>query len=95
MMEEMLEQGIIQPSQSTWASTIVLVAKKDETTKFCVDYRRLNAITKLDVIPGYWQVSMLRESVEKTAFATHSGLYKFAVMLFLVMQHPSYIPATH
>ena len=30
----------------------------------------------------YWQVSMLPESVEKTAFATHSGLYKFVVMLF-------------
>ena len=51
MTEEMLEQGVIQPSQSPWASPIVLVAKKDGTTRLCVDYRRLNAVTKLDVFP--------------------------------------------
>ena len=32
-------------------STIILVAKKDGTTRFCVDYQKLNAITKLDVLP--------------------------------------------
>ena len=51
MTEEMLEQGIIQSSQSPWASTIALVGKKDGTTRICVDYRRFNAITKLDVFP--------------------------------------------
>ena len=46
----MMDQGVVQPSYSPWASPIVLV-KKDGGTRFCVDFRRLNAITKQDVFP--------------------------------------------
>ncbi len=51
MVEKMTEQGVIQPSRSPWASPVVLVEKKDRTLRFCIDYRRLNAITKMDVFP--------------------------------------------
>ncbi|KAL5020781.1 hypothetical protein ScPMuIL_002130, partial [Solemya velum] len=53
-VESMLEQGIVSPSLSPWASPIVLVEKKHDTHKsyrFCVDYRKLNKVTKVDAYP--------------------------------------------
>ena len=51
LLEEMLQQDVIQHSSSPWASPIVLVKKKDGTTRFCVDYRRLNEATRKDAYP--------------------------------------------
>ena len=45
-LAEMLDQGVIRPSYSPWASPVVMVKKKDETKRFGVDYRRLNAVTE-------------------------------------------------
>ena len=54
MVQDMLDQGLIQHFQNSWASPIVLVAKQDGTTRLCVDYHKLNAVAKMDVfsLPG-------------------------------------------
>ena len=108
----MQEEGVIQPSNSPWASAIVLVRKKDGTLRICVDYRQLNSVTKLDTFPlpriddildqlgnakyfttldlaaGYWQIRVADDSIEKTAFISHGGLYEFRVMPFGLTNAP-------
>jgi len=38
LLQDMLSRGVIRPSTSPWASPVVLVQKKDGSTRFCLDY---------------------------------------------------------
>ena len=50
-LKSMQGSGVIRPSASPWASPVVMVRKKDGSHRFCIDYRRLNAVTKPDLYP--------------------------------------------
>ena len=72
-IEDMLEKGIISPSTSPWASPIVLVHKKSGDLRFCIDYRRLNQITRNDAhpLPG---VDDLLDAVRNAKYFTSLDL---------------------
>ena len=44
----MLDLGAIRPSDSPWCSAVVLVKKKNDELRFCIDLRKLNARTVKD-----------------------------------------------
>ena len=50
-LQKMQTEGVIEPSTSPWSSPVVLVKKRDGTHRFCVDYRKLNSVTKPDRFP--------------------------------------------
>lgn len=50
-LQKMLDAGVIEPSISEWASPPVLIRKRDGKVRWCIDYRKLNSVTKKDVYP--------------------------------------------
>ena len=79
-LQEMVEVGAIRRSFIPWASTVVLVRKKDGGLRLCIDLKKLNSRTikdgyalpridaTLDGLSGYWQVELEEEAKPLTAF---------------------------
>lgn len=51
LLQGMVDHKVVRESSSPWAAPVVLVHKKDRSWRFCVDYRKLNAVTHKDAYP--------------------------------------------
>lgn len=50
-VDKLLRKGIIEPSDSPWSSPLVVVKKKDGSNRLCVDFRKLNSVTRKNGFP--------------------------------------------
>lgn len=50
-VDKMLEAGIIEPSYSEWSNPVVMVKKPNGKYRFCLDFRKVNDVSKKDAYP--------------------------------------------
>ena len=60
-LEKMLKKGLVWPSNSPWSSPIVITRRKDGKPRFCIDFRKLNSVTRRDAYP----VPQVNETLDK------------------------------
>ena len=65
-LKMMLDAGVIWPSNSPWCNAVMLVRKKDGSLHFCIDFRKLNALTVKDHL-----LPRICETLESLAGAVH------------------------
>ena len=81
-VKELLEKDFIVPSKSPASSPVVLVKKKDNTWRLCIDYRKLNDVTVKDPFPLPRIDAILAEIGSNQVFSTldlHSGYHQVPI----------------
>jgi hypothetical protein len=78
-VDDLLSEDIIEKCKSPWASLVVLVPKPDGSQRLCIDYRKLNAITRPDVYP--------LPRLEELLHSTGNGKYSYITTLDLRSGH--------
>ena len=83
-IEENLHKGFIEASQAPWAAPILFVRKHDGGLRFCVDYRKLNAITRKDRYP----LPLIEETLARIAKAKYFTKIDIRQAFHRIRMHP-------
>ena len=89
-IKDLLERGIIRESSSPWASPIVVVRKKDQSIRLCVDYRQLNSATVKSAFP----LPRINESLQALGNAKYFSVMDLTSGFYQVAMEEKDIPKT-
>jgi hypothetical protein len=91
MLDDMRDNHIISPtSTSPWGFPVVLVKKKDGSIRFCIDYRKLNAITKTSSYP----IPLISELLDSLNGAQFFSSMDLASGYWQIRMHPDSVEKT-
>ena len=60
-VQEMLASGVIEQSNSAWSSPVVMVRKGVDKYRFCIDFRKLNSVSRANAYPLPYMDAILRK----------------------------------
>jgi len=80
---------VIELAASPCGSNVVIVRKKDNSLRFCVDYQQLNCISKEDSYP-LPLIDDCLNTLEGSSWLTRNGCHRFTVMRFGLTGRPVY-----
>lgn len=89
-IKELLDAGIIRESSSPYASPILLVKKKDNSDRMCVDYRELNSNTRAEHYP----LPLIDEQVDQLSGAHYFSSLDMAAGFHQILLHPDSVEKT-
>ena len=84
-VRRMLDEGVIEPADGPWASPVVLVKKPDGSIRYCVDYRKLNSVTRKDAYP----LPRIDDCLDRLSGSTWFSTIDLASGYWQVAVHPA------
>ena len=89
-VQHLLKLKLIEPSFSPWGSPVLLVQKKDGSQRMCIDYRKLNALTKKDAYP----LPLIEDCLERCKRARYMTIIDLADAYHHIEMEPESEAAT-